>query len=175
MPSNHQRLLADVATRTRSTVEALYGRWKTGDLSLGEFQRLAAAAVATGNREASVVADVGVAALLTQMRDQPVGPVGVDLPDWVLDEVRLTESFGTALEDKDTAEGRVGLIGRSEPVAVGALAMAAVLLFHKSRWVRVTDADPCPLCSRWADGVARPAEMPMNRHTGCTCLQQPVS
>lgn len=173
MPSNHQRLLGDVSESTRRAVTDLLDRLLAGTIDRDDFLTLAAAAVSAGNTRAAVVADVGVAAILSQIGEL-TGPLGVDLPEWVLDESRLRDAFRTALEDEETAPGRVGLVGRSEPVAAAALAMTAVLRARKTRWIRVTDADPCPLCSRWADGVPRSGDVPMNRHTGCTCIQQPV-
>src|SRR5690606_41879062 len=63
---------------------------------------------------------------------------------------------------------------RSEPLVTVATAMQLALRLRGAWWVRSLTGSSCPLCTRWADGRARPPTVRMGRHRGCDCLQQPV-
>lgn len=169
MPNPLQQLVADAAGDVEARVQGLWRRHTAGTIDRAEFTAFAAALIAGGNARSAALADLGVAATLS---GSP-GPVGID--PFALDEARLTQAVSTAVSD-DTVDiaARLGLLARSEALNTAQDATTSALKAHDASWRRVTDSEPCALCSRWADGKARPWSVRMARHTGCACLQQAV-
>ena len=175
-----------LAAQAAAQVDALWARHVAGDLPLPSFRSLAAAVIVRANAAGVNVGDLGLAAELTRNLGRPVSPLGIR-PDAVqVDHARVAAAIDTVLEaDPQTATNAVELadsrrlrlsqVARSEPLlTVAATVQSGMISRGIPGWVRQVDADPCPKCVAWADGVVRPASVPMARHNGCACIQQPV-
>ncbi len=173
--------LAGLAGRTEREVLALWDRQRVGTITRYQFVLLAAAVIARANHRAVTVADTALALQLSRMLRKPVAPLGLVTLD---DQGRLRKAVGTVLTaDVDlggealvaSQAARLGRLARAEPLDAGQDAIQTAMQNHKVKgWVRVTDANACPICEEWADGVERPASVRMARHTVCGCAQQPV-
>lgn len=173
----------DLVKRLGSVTEAkavdLYQRWRAGELSDREFDALLAALVAQANGRAVTIADLSLAAAVTVALGRPVPPQGLIPPDG--DQERLTKASatlrGTDGDDTDTA-GRVGRLGRSEPLTTAQTAFGVAMASSPvvAGWTRGLSGDPCELCISWAEGGRTfPANAEMATHKGCTCVAQPTT
>lgn len=177
-------ILARLMASTETAVVALHARLDAGELTEAEFVALAAAVVNRADAKASVVADLSVAAAVMTQTRRPVAPAAVGFVD---QQPRLRESIRTLLRTEvewpDSADDlaasrrvRLGRLARAEPAsaAQGAAQQAMEQQPAVRGWRRRLNATPCALCRGWADGKVRPTRIRMNRHTGCSCIQEPV-
>lgn len=186
MYRDRTRTLAD---RSAGSLAGLYLLLAAGQVTEAQFAALAATSVATHNAQATVLADLALAAALTAALGVPVPPLGLG-PD-PSDRTRLRGSLGTLLArgrdlalpgadetDRAVAVGRmVRRLGRAEPLDAGRRAYTAGMRQRPEviGWARVTGPDPCPLCRSLDDGSVLPPEVPMAHHPGCSCVAQPVT
>lgn len=170
-----QQVTVRLADRTTALVVALWSRVESGDLSEDEFVALAAAAVARANAQGVSLADLGLAGSITRAQKAPTRPLGLQPDAMQVDQDRIALALRTIIAGA-VAERlfRLKRLARAEPLVTVSKSVQKGLLVHRMGWIRVTDPDPCPLCTSLADGVVRPAEVPMARHRGCACIQQPV-
>lgn len=167
-----------LADRTGAAVAALYGS--------SDFDTLAAALVVRANVRAAQLADLALVAEYRRQLRQAVAPLGLAPDELQIDEDRILAALTATLDDDpidltDDAElaasrrARLTQVARAEPLVTVSTAMHAAMSERKvPGWVRLPDSNPCPACSRWADGVVRPSTVRMARHRGCACIQQPV-
>lgn len=180
--------LTDVVARLLATSEtavlALWERHLAGEFGEDEFVTLAAAEIARHDARATTAGDLAVAVAVTAQLGRGVAPVGLPIVDHqsrLRDAVRTVlradvDYPATAVEAAMSRASRLGRLARAEPASA---AQSAVQVAMERQpmvrgWRRKTDSSPCALCRKWADGKVRPTGMRMNRHTGCSCVQQPV-
>lgn len=175
--------VARLADEAEQEIAALYARFERGQIDRDKFVALAAALIAKARMQGVGFADLALTAEIIRAFRNVESPLGLTPPD--SDAERLQASVLTVLTADVVFEGdelrrsqrdRLARLARdsSAEAAVWAMAKAALERGLKGGWVRMTDADPCKLCSGWADGVVRPWSVPMNRHTGCCCVPRPV-
>lgn len=178
-----QRASERLAARTAGRVEALWAQVATGVITLNQFRSYAAAVIVQANAAGVTIADLGLAADLTRNLGRVTPPLGVQPNSNQLDQTRVEAAIDTVLdmepdEVSDLSESRrlrLAQVARSEPLlTVATTVTAGMVARNLPGWVRQVDADPCPKCIAWADGVVRPAGTPMRRHNGCACIQRPV-
>lgn len=175
-----------LAAATADEVAALWQRHVAGSLSERQLIALAARAIAGANRRAVTVADLGIATQVIEQLRRPVPMLGLVATERDLDQTRLADAVGVVLvEEVESAgspdalassrENRLIRLARDEPLKVLATAAGVAMVERGVEgWVRETDANPCKLCTGWADGVVRSPAVPMNRHTGCSCVPRTV-
>lgn len=159
-----------LAERTRTDVVAL---WALG-LSRAQFRTRAAALIARANTAGVQLADIGLAAEITRVLRIPTPPLGLIPTAVQVDQDRIVRDIDriTAYDDP---EGELGNWAASEPhLTVATAVQEGMRRRGIERWVRQLSGTSCPLCTGWADGIARSVETPMARHFGCDCLQVPV-
>lgn len=170
----------NLATQSEAAVLALWDSNITED----QFVTLAAAEIARRNARAVTLADLAVALSVTIQSGRPVAPIGLPIIDH---QARLRDALRTVIhediayiesasEKLASTAARLGRLARAEPARVAQSAMHQAMGRHPSvgGWVRGLSAKPCGLCRSWADGVVRSNHISMNRHTGCSCVPQPV-
>jgi hypothetical protein len=167
-----------------SSERQVVGLWRS-HTDEARFVAVAAALIARHNMRAVAAADLGIAAALAVQLRRPVAPlglmIGVDDIDRLRGSVRTVldtevSSAATAEELFDSRAARLGRLARAEPFTRAQDTFTTAMQRHGVRgWRRVTSAKACPLCLSWADGVVRPATVRMARHTGCSCVAQPVA
>lgn len=178
-----QDTLARLGDDAERRARALLARYEAGLLDRDTFVALAAALVAREQGRAVSAADVAVAATVARQTGTAVSPAGIPNP---ADQVRLRDAVGTVLDDRPSTvpdedlprsrSDRLARLARAETLSAGQTATqtAWAALSVRDGWVRRTDADPCPKCVAWADGVKRPWSVQMARHIGCACLPVPA-
>lgn len=175
--------VARLADEAEQEIAALYARFERGQIDRDEFIALAAALIARARARGVGLADLSLTADIIRALLTTESPWGIAPPD--NDNERLQISVATVLDADVSYSGdelrrsqrvRLERLARdsSAEAAVWAMAKVAIERGLKGGWVRMTDADPCKLCSGWADGVVRPWSVTMNRHTGCCCVPRPV-
>lgn len=163
-----RRLAETTALRTAG----LWLMLADGDLTDDEFVGTAALAVQTGREQAVTLADLAIAATIG------VAPLGLTLPDQT---DRLTLAMGTLLERADQPDLPDGpwllnRLSRAEPLDAGRQGTSESLRGQGvERWRRVTGGAPCPVCADLAIADSLPATVDMWGHTGCSCVQQPIT
>lgn len=170
-----QRASNRLADRTRARVVALWGLVRDGELTARQFRTEAAAVVAEANTAGVSLADLGLAAEITRALRTPTAPLGLVPNNVQVDQDRMDRDLERILERNDDPEGELGDWAASEPLLTIATAVQDGMRQRGiERWVRQLSGVSCPLCTGWADGVARSVETPMARHVGCDCIQAPV-
>jgi hypothetical protein len=130
------------------------------------------------------LADLALTADVIRALRQRTAPLGITPP--TSDEERLHRSVTSVLtEDIDYADSkdtlresqrlRLGRLARDSAAEAAVWAMGVAMIERGIEgWVRITDMDPCPVCSNLADGIVRPPTVTMFRHVGCQCVQGPA-
>lgn len=164
-----------LADRTRATVTALWARHKAGELTLGQFRALSAAAVAQANTAGVAIADVGLAAEVSRHVRKPTRPLGLRPNAVQVDQDRMAADIDRMVERLDDPEAELGDWAASEPLLTTASSVQAAMQARGiPGWTRQLSGTSCPLCTGWADGVVRSPGISMVRHKGCDCIQSPV-
>lgn len=154
-------------------------------MTRSEFRRRAAAAIAVANARGVSLADLGLTAEIIRQTGAATSPLGLQPNGVQVDQDRianrLTDILGDDPEDVDdeelaeSREARFGDLARSETFLTVATATQQGMKERGiPRWVRVLSGTSCPLCTGWADGIARSVDSPMARHIGCDCIQSPI-
>ncbi len=184
----YQRTLTALGDGTARQALALLAAFVAGHLTVREAVAAIAATIARANGHAVVLADVALAATLTQQLGKPVPVLGFTAPEG--DLTRLSTAVDTILTDprtilaSDTEEGqrefvqnRVERLARNEPIdAAGRTFSEAVSRSpHVSGYTRQLEPDACELCQwLYKGGFVYPADQPMHQHPGCRCHPSPV-
>lgn len=163
-----------LADRTRAEILGLWAQVVAGTLTTSRFRTRAAAVVARANTAGVQLADIGLAAEITRQLRRPTPPLGLRPNRTQVDQSRMARDIDrlTTLDDPTDS---LGQWARSEPLLTVATAVQVGMQRRGiERWTRGLSGASCPLCTGWADGVARPTSVRMVRHPGCDCIQQPV-
>lgn len=152
----------------------LLERFEAGGISQRQFEAGVAVAISRSQVRGARLGDVSMAALL--------GTVPIGLEAGRVDQPRMVRAVRTLLGfDPQTVDvtvsrqARFARLARSEPAAQVQASMQDSMRHNGvERWVRRTDANPCPLCTELADGIARVVSVQMTRHEGCLCYPMPV-
>lgn len=173
-----------LADRAAQRLETLWARVETGRLTETGFKNLAAAVVAQANAQGVNLADLGVTAEVVRQRHRLVRPLGLLPEDVQVDQAHIaaaltriigTDHGTTAEQVAQSRRQRVARFGSDQVLLTVATSTQRAMRAHKAHgWVRATDADPCPLCQRWANGRTYSTLTAMARHKGCSCIQSPV-
>lgn len=164
-----------LADDTRTKVTGLWVLVQNGRLTRSQFRTQASAAVARANTAGVSLADVGLAAEITRQLRTPTPPLGLLPNDVQVDQDRMGDDIDRITGRVDDPTGELGDWAASEPLLTVATAnQEAMRRRGIDRWVRVLSGTSCPLCTGWADGIARSTDTPMARHVGCDCIQQPI-
>jgi hypothetical protein len=164
-----------LADRTRARVVALWSLVDAGHLTRAQFRTQAAAVVAGANTAGVSLADIGLAAEITKALRTPTRPLGLRPDPIQSDQARMGRDIDRLISTIDEPAEALGQWARSEPLLTVATAVQTGMKGHGiERWTRGLSGQSCPLCTGWADGVARPVTVSMVRHPGCDCIQQPV-
>ncbi len=162
------------AQAARAAVLTLVSALAAAEVSRGEFAALSAATILRANARAVVLADLGLAALLSALRRVPVPHLGMTLPQ--TERERVAKAVETTLsgEGQDYPV-RFGRLANAEPLETGRRA------FHEGMrergvegWTRRARPDACALCRSLADGSVIPIRKSMVDHRGCGCVAVPV-
>jgi hypothetical protein len=176
--------LERLARRTEREIAELWRRHQANLIDTETFIELAALVVARARARGVVLADLSVAAGAAAALSALPEPVGLTPPD--NDIERLETSVRTILEEDvatvatpeelvESQGSRLARLARDAPAEAVTWAMSHAMKSRKSiGWVRSTDPNPCPMCTRLADGVVRSPDVLMKRHTGCMCVPEPV-
>lgn len=180
-------LLTDIAEELANRADLSVRRgWREhtrGSMSRDSFVRLTASNIDLVNGRARVTGDVGMAAYMGRQFNLPVLPVGL-VPIRASGQIEaalrtlIAEPVATPRTSEErlaSIERRLGRMARNEPVsALQEGAQEALREQGIKKWTRRLNANACPLCRKWADGVARSIEVQMIRHHGCRCIPEPV-
>ena len=172
-----------LAERTEREIDALFARYERGQIDRGTFVAIAAQVIARARARGASLADLTLAAeAIRQVRDE-TGPIGIMQDD---ETERLQESVTTVLDERpeyvddekqlrESQRLRLGRLARDASVEAAVFGMARAMTERGvPGWTRETDIDPCPVCSRLADGIVRPPSVVMKRHVKCACVQRPA-
>ena len=158
-----------LADRTRRQITAL---WET---DRARFNTLAPALVARANTAGVHLADIGLTAEITRHLRRPTRPLGLRPTAVQVDQSRMRDNITRITADLEQPARALGEWAASEPLlTVATTVQTAMQERGIERWTRGLSGGSCPLCNRWADGIARPVSVPMARHPGCDCIQSPV-
>jgi hypothetical protein len=174
-----------LADRTAAQVVALWGQVRDGSLTEDQFRVRAAAVIAVANAKGVSLADLGLTAEVIRHTGLATSPLGLQANEVQVDQARIADRLSDILtNDPDGADDdeidvsrqdRFGDLARSENfLTVATATQDGMRQRGIERWVRVLSGTSCPLCTGWADGIARSVDSPMARHIGCDCLQQPI-
>lgn len=171
-----------LARQTEREVTALFRRFDRGAIDRDQFVALAAAVIARARARGVALADLSLTAQIVRSLREPVPPLGLLAPDG--DSERLQRSVASVLSEEVDFDGpqlarsrsdRLARLGRDGAAEAAVWGMRLAMIERGVRgWIRVTDLDPCRVCSNLADGVVRPPSVVMKRHTGCACVQSAV-
>lgn len=174
-----------LADLTADRISDLWALHVSGGLDRSEFRALAVAVVVQANTAAVQLADLAVATQATVAYRETVAPLGLTPTELQTDQARINRDITRILEDQpetveaadltESRETRLRRLGRSEPLLTTAASVQTAMVGQDaSGWVRQVDANPCPTCSAWNDGVIRNPSTRMARHLGCACIQTPI-
>lgn len=171
-----------LADRTEREIVALFRRFDSGSIDREQFASLAAVVIARARVQGVGLADLTLTAEVIKQLRRRTAPLGLTPPDGDYD--RLRGSVSSVLDADVKFEGdelKRSWLDRLIRLARDSSAEAAVWGYGMGMqrrgaqgWVRVTDANPCPVCTNLADGIARSPDIMMKRHTGCACTQRVV-
>lgn len=173
-----------LAARTEKEIASLYTRYESGRIDRDTFVSLAAAVISRARASGVSLAELSLMADALRQIGDPLGPVGVELPDG--DAERLMSSVESVLDEmphsadnlealRGSQRARLARLARDSSVESSVWGMReAMLATGITGWVRQTDMDPCVVCRNLADGVVRSPLVVMKRHTGCCCVQRLV-
>lgn len=164
-----------LADRTRQQVIALWALERAGNISRAQFRTQTAALVARANTAGVSLADIGLAAEITRHMRIPTPPLGLRPNPVQVDQARMGRDIDRLIASTAEPSASLGEWAASEPLLTVATAVQAGMVARGiARWTRTLSGASCPLCTRWADGIARPVSVSMARHPGCDCIQSPV-
>ncbi|GAA2184696.1 hypothetical protein GCM10009785_33650 [Brooklawnia cerclae] len=170
---DYQHALVDLTDRAEDRISDIYAANSAGTLSDDEAVTLLAALVDATARQAAGLAEVSAGALLTRLAAADTLPLGI-VP-------RTSTSTVAALRDAVAAREGVTTLAKTMRAAVYNTASDAwqehlQARAPKAKWTRRPEAGTkCPVCTGLANGRELLVTTPMHRHTGCRCVQQPVS
>jgi hypothetical protein len=168
--------LTDLATESETRVVAIYRAWQQGLLNTIEAEQLIAQSITAYNARGVALADLSLSATLTVQTGTVVTPLA--LTSALDDYDRLVKAANTLLAVQDLTDERVARLGRAEPLEAASRAYGRGIHVSKlvTGWTRVISPKACQLCQWWAwNGRVWTRDHPMPRHTGCTCIQAPVT
>lgn len=164
-------------TLTGQAETALLGLWAScvaGRISRGEFVSAAALVVHAASSKVTGLADVALAARLTELTGTRVPPLGLapaDDTDAVQGELDAATASG---RDGVGVRGAIGVVARAWPHAAGRRAwMTGIRASGAPGWRRVASGG-CSLCARLAEADFLPGYIQMYEHKGCGCHPDPV-
>jgi hypothetical protein len=174
------RTVRRLTEMSRREVLSLLAQFEAGEIDRREFEASVALVIAQNQVRAAKIADIGMAAMVSEQLKMLVSPLG--LPADRVDQARMVRAVGTILAfDPKTVDLtvsrqlRFGRLAVAEPAAQLQDTMHRAMAGHGvTGWVRQTDSDPCPLCTELADGVVRSFRSKMSRHEGCVCIPRPA-
>lgn len=173
--------VARLAARTEREIVAAYGRYERGQLSRSDFVALGSLILTRARARGVALADLTLAADVVRALRRRTSPLGLEVPDD--DAARLESSVASVLDEEigsvttreqlaESRRARLARLGRDASAEAAVWAMRVGMIERGIRgWVRVTDVNPCRVCSNLADGVVRSPSVVMKRHTGCCCVQ----
>lgn len=168
------RALKRLTREAQRDVLRLLGRYEEGGISKRQFEAAVAVAISRSQVRGARLGDASMASLLG------TAPIGLEASR--VDQRRMVRAvrtiLGSDLVSEDvrlSRQARFERLARAEPAAqVQDTMQDSMQRNGVERWVRRTDAEPCPLCTDLADGIARSASVRMTRHEGCLCHPMPV-
>lgn len=175
MPTPFDRAFGRLNRLAQRRVLELLQDLEDGRISRQRFQYSVAAAISTSKVEATAFGDVAMAVAL--------GTAPLGIPPNVGDPGRWVRASGTLLDVEPSTvddlfasrQSRFARMARAETATqVQDTMQVSMRANNVDRWIRQTDAEPCPLCTELADGISRPVTVRMARHEGCVCRQQPA-
>ncbi|MFW0784861.1 hypothetical protein AAFP35_10085 [Gordonia sp. CPCC 206044] len=163
--------MAALAASTDERVQALYGRYTSGEITADEFVAMAIGILAQGESRAVSLADLALAGALTAATGRVRTPVGL-LPDHGAEQ-RAAQAIREAFDDfeppaKLTINIRDAVLETAQRSYGTAMRRQGV-----ERWTRKLNTGACELCHDLA-GDTLPASADMYRHKGCGCSQKPI-
>jgi hypothetical protein len=178
------RLLDGVIRLQRDTerqLTILYQRNVEGTLSESEFVTLAAVLLERARMRGMTLADLSLAAQVSQALGRVEAPLGLmptdkDLPG--LEKAVVTVLTASVEVEKPeeliaSRAARLARLGRDAPADAATWGMTVGMRERGIEgWVREPSPKACPICQAWADGKVRSPEVVMARHTGCGCIQR---
>ena len=173
--------LFDATDRLSSTTEkrlvSLFEDYSAGRLTEQEFRAVALALIERARAQGVALADLSLAAAVTQQTRVATSTLGLSLP--ADDSARLLEGLGTLLARAAADEDpllRIARYGRSEPASAVQDGFVDGLRQRKiPGYTRELSPGACQLC-QWLrkDGYVYPAEKSFHKHEGCLCHPAPA-
>lgn len=173
----YQDQLEQTVSATAAQVLAALAMYQAAKLTEEAFLAVVVAYLQAGNAAAASLADLSLAAVLTQATGEPIAPLGV-ATDHALDDDRLRKATSTMLALPDASTARWERLARAEGQEAAARAYSAGIREsrHVTGWTRGLSANACQLCQWWSrDGKVWPEDHEMPTHKGCTCNPVPVT
>jgi hypothetical protein len=165
----YAELAGVLASQTETAVLGLWRSVQAGRISRPEFVTAAAGVVHTASAKATGLADVALAARLTQLTGARVAPRGISPGDntaTIMDELQVAATAGDA--------AAVGVTARTWPHSAGRAAwMTGIQSSDAAGWRRVTSGR-CEVCNRMAGAAFLPARISIWEHRACACHPDPV-
>lgn len=174
-----------VATADEAAEQALaaFEQWEAGKITTDALVALIVAFIAAANTTTTAIADLSLAAVLTQATGTAVAPLGITRPGDETD--RLSRAAVTILDEIDpsdvatltAAQMRLRRLAVSEALEAAARAYSEAIRRSPrvTGWTRGLSGNACQLCQWWSrDGRVWPDDHPMPTHKGCTCNPQPA-
>jgi hypothetical protein len=160
------------AAQTQANTRAIIAAGATRGASLAAVGPLCANVIVAGAAKATALADVGVAGIIAYQIGRACPTAGIALTR----ERAATIAKGVqTIAEREAPDQLV----RLERLALAAPLQAGQISFQDAaeiqgvrEWMRQTDADPCPLCKKLADGRPIPIGKRMASHPGCACTMR---
>jgi hypothetical protein len=171
--------VARLVDATEREITALYTRFSGGAVGRSEFVALSAATIARARVQGIGLADLALTAEVIKQLRTRAAPLGLTPPNG--DNDRLATSVLSVLDADVGFEGdelarsqseRLARLARDSSAEAAVWGYGIGMQQRGARgWIRVTDMNPCRVCSGLADGIVRSPRITMKRHTGCACVQ----
>lgn len=167
--STYQDAVDHVAAQTETQLTRLWQLLQADQIDRAEFDKMATTVLETAGDRAASLADIALAARLSQLKGQDVQPLGLTVGDLP------TKSAIATIGDVATALYFIGVAARGITREAGATIWVQGLKDQGAPgWRRVTSGGQCEVCARLASASFLPVGVPMWRHDGCGCHPDPV-
>lgn len=162
-----------LADRTATQVETLWAQHEADRLTETQFLAMASELIARANASGVALVDLGLSAEITRQLRRVHRALGLTPEPQQIDRARISDTLSDVLATE--GPGRLGFTAASEVLlTVSTTVQLGMAERGATGWKRQTDANPCQVCVRLADGTIRSIATPMRRHNKCGCIQQPV-
>jgi hypothetical protein len=177
--TSYRDALVDLADATETEVHGIFDAWEDDLLDDQAFAAVTTGTILAAEDRGVGLADLALAGWLSTTLGRAVPTLGLMVSD--ADRHATSKAVSTLLARlPDTPDPR----GRTARLARGRITQTSGRYFDvglASRpevrgYVRGLSPTACELCEwLWKEGYVYPADQPMHRHPGCTCIPIPTT